>query len=79
MIQLTVTDTLQNFSNDYIFQNQDDMVAALSMLLDFSDYSQESIKEEVLQLHVRSDEPLNTSKSYYHFRKERKHYHETGH
>ncbi len=71
MIQLTVTDTLQNFSNDYIFQTQDDMVTALSMLLDFADYSQESIKKEVLQLRVRSDEPLNTSKSYYHFRKER--------
>ena len=71
MIQLTVTDMLQNFSNDYIFQTQDDMVTALSMLLDFADYSQESIKKEVLQLRVRSDEPLNTSKSYYHFRKER--------
>ena len=72
MIQLTVTDTLQNFTNDYIFQTQDDMVAALSMLLDFADYSQESIKKEVLQLRVRSDKPLDTEKPYYHFRKERK-------
>ena len=79
MIQLTVTDTLQNFSNDYIFQTQDDMVTALSMLLDFADYSEESIKEEVLQLRVRSDEPLNTSKSYYHFKKERMNHHETRH
>ena len=72
MIQLTVTDTLQNFTNDYIFETQDDMVTALNMLLDFADYSQESIKREVLQLHVKSDEPLDTKRSYYHFRKERK-------
>ena len=72
MIQLTVTDTLQNFTNDYIFETQDDMVAALNMLLDFADYSQESIKKEVLQLSVESDEPLDTSRPYYHFKKERK-------
>ena len=79
MIQLTVTDTLQNFTNYYIFQTQDDMVAAVSMLLDFADYSEESIKNEVLQLHVKSDKPLDTGKSYYHFKKERMNYHETGH
>ena len=80
MIQLTVTDTLQNFTNDYIFETQDDMVSALNMLLDFADYSQESIKREVLQLQVRSDTPLDTGKSYYHFRKkERKNHYETGH
>ena len=79
MIQLTVTDTLQNFTNDYIFQTQDDMVAALNMLLDFADYSQESIKRDVLQLRVTSDEPLDTGKSYYHFKKKGKNYHETGH
>lgn len=72
MIQLTVTDTLQNFTNDYIFETQDDMVAALSMLLDFADYSQESIKKEVLQLRVKSDSPLDISRPYYHFKKERK-------
>ena len=72
MIQLTVTDTLQNFTNDYIFETQDDMVAALNMLLDFADYSQESIKRDVLQLRVKSDKPLDTSRSYYHFKKERK-------
>lgn len=72
MIQLTVTDTLQNFTNDYIFETQGDMVAALSMLLDFADYSQESIKRDVLQLRVKSDKPLDTSRSYYHFKKERK-------
>jgi len=79
MIQLTVTDTLQNFTNDYIFQTQDDMVAAVSMLLDFADYSKESIKNQVLQLQVRSTEPLDTSKSYYHFKKKGLNYHETGH
>ena len=72
MIQLTVTDTLQNFTNDYIFETQDDMVAALNMLLDFADYSQESIKRDVLQLRVKSDTPLDTSRPYYHFKKERK-------
>lgn len=79
MIQLTVTDTLQNFTNDYIFQTQDDMVSALNMLLDFADYSQESIKRDVLQLRVTSDEPLDTSKSYYHFKKKGLNYRETGH
>ncbi|MBQ8092416.1 MAG: hypothetical protein IJ242_02435 [Clostridia bacterium] len=78
MIQLTVTDTLQNFTNNYIFQTQDDMVSALNMLFDFADYSEESIKNEVLQLHVRSDRPLDTGKSYYHFKKERMSCHETG-
>ena len=72
MIQLTVTDTLQNFTNNYIFETQDDMVAALNMLLDFADYSQESIKKEVLQLRVKSDSPLDISRPYYHFKKERK-------
>ena len=78
MIQLTVTDTLQNFTNDYIFETQDDMVAALNMLLDFADYSQESIKKEVLQLRVTSDKPQDTGRSYYHFKKkERMKHHET--
>ena len=72
MIQLTVTDTLQNFTNDYIFETQDDMVAALNMLLDLGNYSQESIKTEVLQLRVKSDKPLDTSRPYYHFKNERK-------
>ena len=72
MIQLTVTDTLQNFTNDYIFETQDDMVAALNMLLDLGNYSQESIKSESLQLRVMSDKPLDTSKIFYHFKKERK-------
>lgn len=71
MIQLTVTDALQNFTNDYIFHSQEDMVASLNMLLDFADYGEESIKNEVLQLRVRSDRPLDTSKPYYHFKKER--------
>ena len=79
MIQLTVTDTLQNFTNDYVFQTQDDMVAAVSMLMDFADYSEESVKNQVLQLRVKSDTPLDTSKSYYHFKKKGLNDHETGH
>lgn len=71
MIQLTVTDTLQNFTNDYVFQTQEDMTTALHLLLDFADYGEESIKNKVLQLHVRSDKPLDTSKAYYHFKRER--------
>ena len=78
MIQLTVTDTLQNFTNDYIFETQNDMIAALNMLLDFADYSEESVKSQVLQLQVRSTEPLDTSKSYYHFKRKGLNYHETG-
>ncbi len=71
MIKLTVTDSLQNFTNDYIFQTQEDMTAALHLLFDFAGYSKDSIKSKVLQLHVRSDKPLDTSKSYYHFKGER--------
>ncbi len=71
MIQLTVTDTLQNFTNNYVFRTQEDMTSALHMLLDFADYSEESVKNEVLQLRVRSDEPLDTGKPYYQFKKER--------
>ena len=78
MIQLTVTDTLQSFTNGYVFQTQDDLVAAVNMLLDFAGYSQESIKKDVLQLRVTSDEPLDTSRSYYHFKKKGLNYHETG-
>ena len=72
MIQLTVTDTLQNFTNDYVFETQDDMVAALNLLLDFAYYTQEHLKSGSLQLRATSDKPLDTSKPYYHFRKERK-------
>ncbi len=71
MIQLTVTDSLQNFTNDYVFRTQEDMTTALHLLFDFADYSEESIKNKVLQLRVRSDKPLDTSKSYYHFKRER--------
>ncbi len=72
MIQLTVTDTLQNFTNDYLFETQDDMVMALNILFDFTDYNQKSLQDGVLLLQARSDRPLDTSKPYYHFRKERK-------
>ena len=71
MIQLTVTDALQNFTNDYIFHSQEDIVVALSMLLDFANYGEESIKHGELRLRVRSDRPLDISKPYYHFKKER--------
>ena len=71
MIQLTVTDTLQNFTNSYVFRTQDDMTTALRLLLDFADYSEESVRDEVLKLQVRSDKPLDTGKPYYHFKKER--------
>ena len=71
MIKLTVSDSLQNFTNDYVFQTQEDMTTALHLLFDFADYSEESIKSKVLQLHIRSDKPLDTSKSYYHFKGER--------
>ena len=79
MIQLTVTDTLQNFTNGYIFETQNDMVAAINLLLDLGGYTQESIKSEVLQLRVKSDTPLDTSRSYYHFKKKGLNYRETGH
>ena len=59
VIQLTVTDTLQNFTNDYIFETQDDMIAALHMLFDFADYTNDSIQQEALRLHVTSDSPLD--------------------
>lgn len=72
MIQLTVTDTLQNFTNDYIFETQNDMIAALNMLLDLSYYTEEHLKTDAIQLRVKSDKPLDTSRSYYHFKKERK-------
>ena len=72
MIQVTVTDTLQNFTNNYVFQTQEDMTSALHMLLDFADYSEESINNEVLQLRVRSDKPLDTRKAHYRFSKERR-------
>ena len=72
MIQLTVTDTLQNFTNDYIFETQDDMVAALNLLLDFAHYTQEHLKSGALQLRASSDKPLDTGKPYYHFKRERK-------
>ncbi len=71
MIQLTVTDTLQNFTNDYVFHTQDDMTAALHLLFDFSGYNQKSLQDGVLLLQARSDKPLDTGKPYYHFKKER--------
>ena len=59
VLELTVTDTLQNFTNDYIFETQDDIIAALHMLFDFADYTNDSIQQEVLRLHVTSDSPLD--------------------
>jgi hypothetical protein len=72
MIQLTVTDTLQNFTNNYVFETQDDLAAAVNMLFDFAGYTEEHLKSGTVKLLVKSDKPLDTSKSYYYFRKERK-------
>ena len=72
MIQLTVTDMLQNFTNNYVFETQDDLAAAVNMLFDFAGYTEEHLKSGIVQLLVKSDKPLDTSKSYYYFRKERK-------
>ena len=33
MIKLTVTDSLQNFTNDYIFQTQEDMTVWAMLIL----------------------------------------------
>ncbi len=71
MIQLTVTDTLQNFTNDYVFDTQDDMVAALGMLFDFSSYTEGDLKSRTIQLSAKSDRPLDTGKAIYQFKKER--------
>ena len=72
MIQLTVTDTLQNFTNDYVFRTQEDMIAGLHLLFDFTNYTEESLNKGVLQLDVRSDRPLDTRSVYYRFTKERR-------
>ena len=79
MIQLTVTDTLQNFTNNYIFETQDDLTAAVNMLFDFAGYTEEHLKSGTVQLLIKSDKPLDTSKSYYHFKKKGLNYHETRH
>ena len=70
MIQLTVTDTLQDFTNDYIFETQDDMIVAIQMLFDFTKYSKESLHDGVFRFQARSDTPLDTNKPYYYFKKE---------
>ena len=72
LIQLTVTDTLQNYTNDYIFKTLKDMTTALHLLFDFTHYTEESLHRGVLQLDVKSDKPLDTRKVYYHFSKERR-------
>ncbi len=74
MIQLTVTDTLQNFTNDYVFKTQEDMITALHLLFDFTNYTEESLHRGVLQLEVKSDMPLDTRSVYYRFTKERRDY-----
>lgn len=72
MIQLTVTDTLQNFTNDYVFKTQEDMIAALHLLFDFTNYTEESLHRGVLQLDVKSDMPLDTKSVFYRFTNERR-------
>ena len=72
LIQLTVTDTLQNYTNDYIFKMLEDMTTALHLLIDFTHYTEKSLHRGVLQLDVKSDKPLDTRKAYYRFSKERR-------
>lgn len=67
MIRLTVTNTLQNDSNTYIFSSQDDMTAAIHMLFDSTGYDEKHLESGALQLTVASDEPLDTTKAFYEF------------
>lgn len=67
MIQLSVTDSLQNFSNGYIFSTQKDVTAAIHMLLDFAYYGEEHLKTGALQFTVTSDKPPDTGKPFYEF------------
>ena len=67
MIQLSVSDTLQNYSNTYVFTSQDDMTAATRLLFDFSVYGEKHLKSGALELRVTSDVPLDTTKPFYEF------------
>ena len=67
MIQLEVRDSLQNFSNAYVFSTQKDVTAALHMLFDFANYVEEHLKSGSLRLTVTSDKPLEAGKPFYEF------------
>lgn len=67
MIQLSVNDTLQNFSNTYVFSSQDDLTAAIHLLFDFIGYGEKHLQSGALQLQAVSDEPLDTMKPLYEF------------
>ena len=67
MIRLSVTNTLQNDSNTYVFSSQDDLTAAIHLLFDSTGYGEKHLKSGSLQLKVVSDEPLDTTKPFYEF------------
>ena len=67
MIQLRITDSLQNYKNEYVFSTQEDLTAAVHMLLDFACYGEEHLKSGALRLTVTSDKPLDTGKPFYEF------------
>lgn len=67
MIRLTVTNTLQNDSNTYVFSTQEDMSAAIHLLFDSTGYGEKHLKSGALQLAAASDEPLDTTKTFYEF------------
>jgi hypothetical protein len=67
MIRLSVSDTLQNYSNEYVFSTQEDVTAAIHMLFDFAGYSEENLKTGSLSVGIVSDKPLDTGKPFYEF------------
>ena len=67
MIQLRITDSLQNFTNTYVFSTQEDVTAAIHMLFDFAGYSEENLKTGSLSVGIVSDKPLDTGKPFYEF------------
>ncbi len=79
MIQFRITDSLQNFTNTYIFSTQEDVTAAIHMLFDFAGYGEENLKTSSLSMELISDDPLDTGKPFYQFEKERKNNYEAGH
>lgn len=74
MIQLRITDSLQNFNNEYVFSTQEDATAVVHMLLDFANYGEKHLKSGALRLELTSDIPLDTGKPFYEFyeRKEKR-------
>lgn len=74
MIQLRITDSLQNYSNEYVFSTQEDLTAAVHILFDVAGYSEENLKTGSLSVEFISDKPLDTGKPFYEFyeRKEKR-------